>query len=260
MTTGIKTIGTAEPNTHSTGSNWSSLYKIGGLAALLAAVAALLDVLISGWVGGAIPEPSKGGAIAWFTLFQNNWFLGLYGLGLLNIIYNALMVPLFFVLYTALQRENQAYAALAALLLFIGVTVYLANNKAFPMLTLSRQFAMATDESQKSLLITTGQAMLAQAEDFTPGSFIGFFFSEMGIITLALVMLRSRLFSKVTAWLGLVGFVTLFIFTAWSTFLQVFYDLAVILGMVGGLFSIAWFILVSRRLFQIGRDVSQAEA
>jgi hypothetical protein len=124
------------------------------------------------------------------------------------------------------------------------------------MLTLSRQFAMAADESQKSLLIATGQALLAQAEDFTPGSFIGFFFSEMGILTMALVMLRSRLFSKVTAWLGLAGFVALFIFTAWATFFPVFYDLAVILGMVGGLFSMAWFILVGSRLFQLGQTAS----
>ncbi len=256
MTTGIKTSRMTILNAETTHSHWKSLYIIGGLAALFAAVAALLDVIISGWVGDVIPEPGKGGVIAWFTLFENNWFLGLYGLGLLNIIYNTLMVPLFCVLYAALRRENQAYAALAALLLFIGVTIYLANNKAFPMLALSQQFAMAADESQKSLLVAAGQVLLAQAEDFTPGSFIGFFFSEMGIIAMALVMLQSRLFSKVTAWLGLVGFVTLFIFTAWATFFKVLYDLAVILGMVGGLFSMAWFVLVGSRLFQLGRGVS----
>ena len=60
---------------------------------------------------------------------------------------------------------------LAAVILCLGVTIYIANNAALSMLTLSNQYALATSEAQKSQLVAAGQVLLAQAEDFTPGAY-----------------------------------------------------------------------------------------
>jgi hypothetical protein len=255
MITEIKSIRMAELNTETTDANWKGIYKIGGAAALLAALAALLDVIISIPLENTIPEPGTGSVVDWFTLFQNNWFLGLYGLGLLNIIYTAMLIPVFLALHAALRRVNQAYATLAIVLLFIGSTIYINNNAAFSMLNLSSHYTAATSEAQKSLLATTGQMLLAQAEDFTPNSFKGFFFSEAGCILMALIMLQSQVFNKLTTWLGFLGFALLAIFTTWATFVPVFYDAAVIVGTVGGFLSMLWFILVAHKLFQLGQII-----
>ena len=68
---------------------------------------------------------------------------------------------------------------------------------------------------------------------------------------MALVMLRSRLFGKATAWVGLLGFALMLVSTTWATFIPVFYDATVLVAMLGGLFCMAWFFLVARRLFQL---------
>ncbi len=73
---------------------------------------------------------------------------------------------------------------------------------------------------------------------------------------MALVMLRGGVFSRLTAWAGIVGFVFLFVFTVWATFVPVFYGAAMMAALVGGVSSMLWDILVARRLFQLGRGGS----
>lgn len=231
---------------------WRALYRVGGAAALISVLVVLLDIALTFLPGPATPEPGKGTVIDWFLLLQNSWFMGIRGLGFLNVVNTALAVPLFFALYGAHRRVNGAYAALAAILLLIGTTIYVANNAALPMLTLGGQYAAATSESERSMLTAAGQALLARSEDFTPGSFMGFFFSEVGQIAMALVMLRSEVFSKLTGWAGILGFSLLFTFTVWATFVPVFYDVAMMIAVVGGLSSMLWNILVARRLFRLG--------
>lgn len=234
---------------------WKSLYKIGGAAALVVTLVSLLDLLLTFLPAAATPDPGIGSVIDWFTLLRTSAFLGLRGLGLWNIITIASAVLVFLAIYVAHERRYPAAAALAALLLFIGATIYISNNKALPMLTLSNQYAQATSEVQKTQLLAAGQVLLAQAEDFTPGSFVGFFVVEIAEILMALLMLRSGLFGKVTAWVGLLGFVLMLVFTIWSTFIPVFYSAALLVAALGGLLSLVWFSLVSRRLFLFDRYV-----
>jgi hypothetical protein len=236
---------------------WESVYSLGGAAALVIILVSLLDIALTILPAGASPDPGKGSVIDWFTLLNQSGLLGLRGLGLWNIITSASAVLVFFALFGALQRDSLAPAALALLLICIGATIYIANNTALPMLTLSRQYALAASEAQKAQLLVAGQVLLAQAEDFTPGSFLGFFIPEVAEVLMALVMLRGRLFGKSTAWVGLFGFVMLMVFNIWSTFIPLFYNAALLVAMLGGLASLVWFFLVARRLFQLGRGVTQ---
>jgi hypothetical protein len=251
--------------TKTTASGWETLYQLGGIAALVIILVSLLDIIITFFPWGATPDPGKGTVIDWFRLIQANWFLGLRGLGLLNLLSTALAVPVFLALYLAGQpasdqleahrRQNQAYAALATLILCIGVTSYIANNSALSMLALSNRYGLATTEAQRSQLVAAGQVLLVQAEDFSPGAFAGFFFTEIAYLLMAAVLLRSRFFGKAGAWVGLTGFLLMLVSTTWATFIPVFYDATVLLAMFGGLFCMAWFFLVARRLFQLGRPV-----
>jgi hypothetical protein len=232
-------------------SNWNNLYKLGGSAALFSALVALTDIALTFFPAGAEP-PGTMTAVDWFQLFQDNWFFGLRNLGLLpNILNLSLSIPIFLALYEAHKHTNKAYAALAMVLSLVGTAVYLSNNAAFPMLALSTRYEAATTDAQRALLTAAGEAILARGEDFTPGAFLGFLFSEIAMIVMALVMLRGGIFSKATAYAGILGSLFLTLFTIWTTFIPQFFEISMIFALIGGLLSIAWNILTARKLFQL---------
>ena len=230
-------------------SSSKSLYRLGGVVALLVPLVALVDI-ITAMLQGEAAAPGTLSATQWFAIFQDNSFLGLSNLGLLNVIYNSLAVPLFFALYVALRRVDRTYAGLAAILLVMGATVYIATNTAFPMFALSGQYASATTEAQKTLIAAAGQAVLAR-EDLTPGTFMGFFLTEAAGIMMALAMLRSRIFSKWTAVTGLLAYGVLLLFSICAAFVPAAYGVTMIVGMIGGLGASAFYIMAARRLFQL---------
>lgn len=245
-------------NSEITEANWKSLYKAGGVAALLAVLVALADIALTFLPAGA-EQPGTMTAIDWFTLFQNNWFFGLRNLGLLpNILTLFLLIPVFLALYAVHRQINPAYAAMAMILSFVGSAIYLSNNAAFPMLTLSAKYASATTDTERLLLAAAGEAILAHGEDFTPGSFIGFLLGELAIIAISFVMLRGGVFGKSAARAGILGGVLLTLFTIWSTFIPILFEFSMLLAMTGGLSSIAWYILTARTLFGLSRTIPAA--
>ncbi len=132
--------------------------------------------------------------------------MGLRDLGLLNILFYALDIPIFFALFIAHRKSSQTLAALAMIVSFIGVAVFYATNRAFAMLDLSNQFALATSEAQRSILAAAGQAMLSVGQSHTPGTFLAFFLSESASLMVSAVMLRGKLFSKANVYVGFIGF------------------------------------------------------
>lgn len=233
-------------------SRWNGIYRIGGMAALSAVLVALIEITITFLPGG---NTSQETVLDWFMLFQENWFLALRNLGLLNIVLNTLAILTFLVLYAA-HRQNiyQPYAALAMIISFLGIGVFYATNRAFPMLDLSNQYAAATTDAQRTVLEAAGQAMLSVGQSHTPGTFLGFFLTEVAGIVISIVMLRSNVFSKTAAYAGLLGFGILLIFEFFSSFVSGLGNMTMMLAMLGGLSSMIWYILIARRLFQLGQN------
>jgi hypothetical protein len=227
-----------------------SICKLGGAAALLIVLTALIEILITFLPGGYTTAET---VIDWFVLLQNNPFLGLRNLGLLNIVMTALGIPMIFALYTVHRKGNQSFAALAMILSFIGVAVFYATNRAFPMLDLSVQYAAATSEAQRTILAAAGQAMLSVGQSHTPGTFLAFFLSEIAGILMAVVVLRGKVIKPAAAFAGMVGYGFLLIFEILSSFVPSSHNAILILAMMGGLSNMAWYILVARGLFQLGQ-------
>src|SRR5512147_2967181 len=97
------------------------LYRLGSMAALLIILTALLEIIITFLPGGYFSADTVSD---WFTLLQNNWFLGLRNLGLLNIVMTLLGIPMFLALYTSLRDVDRPYPALALILSLVGVAVF----------------------------------------------------------------------------------------------------------------------------------------
>jgi len=232
--------------------HWRRIYQLGGGAALGAVLISALEILITFLPGGNTTQET---ALDWLRLFQQNWFLGLRNLGLLNIFFISLGILTYFALYAA-HRDTpyRPYAALVASVSFIGIGVFLATNRAFPMLALSQQYTAATTDAQRAMLETAAQAMLVVGASHTPGTFLGFFLSESAGILISCVMLRSGIFSKVAALAGLLGFTMLLIFEITSSFVVGLSAVAMGLAMLGGISSMIWYILVARTLFRLARQ------
>lgn len=229
-------------------SNRKTIYRIGGLAALLTVVVAFGEMVITFLPGGNSPVET---VFDWFAQLQSNWFMGLRNLGLLNIVMFTFGIPMYFALFTAHRKEYKAIAALAMIFSFVSVAVFLATNRAFSMLELSGQYAQSTTEAQRSMFAAAGQAMLSVGRSHSPGTFISFFLGELAGILMSVVMLKGKIFSKTTALMGIIGFTLLSIFEVCTSFIPALQQIALIFAMVGGLLNIIWLILLGRRLFQL---------
>jgi hypothetical protein len=234
----------------------NGIYRIGGVAAL---VCALMYVIALGiYVPANRAGPPPGTVLEWFTTFQTNPLTGLFFLGLADIVIMILWGPLAFALYAALKQSSKSWAMVATAFVFVGMAVYLATNTAFSMLSLSRQYAAAATEAQKSVLLAAGQAMIAVSEG-TGGQYTGMPLAWLAGLILSIVMLRSRIFSKATAWVGILGLGLLLASIPFAGYTTTGPMTAVVSAIIavtyigGGLLSLAWYILVGLRLLKLGQ-------
>ena len=146
---------------------WNRLYKVGGVAAWIAVL------LFRRWLAAEFllfrgigiirfgPRTMPSSVIDWFTLFHTNRLVGLTFFNVFDMVNYLLVGLIFLALYAALRQVNRSYMTLATALALLGIAVYLASNQAFSMLTLSHQYAVATTDAQRSMLLAAGQALLA---------------------------------------------------------------------------------------------------
>jgi hypothetical protein len=225
--------------------SWKRLCTIGGITALISILLAPAEIVIGLFPGVQDTLARTVAVTDWFSLFQNHWFLGLRSLGLLNIAGALLFVPAILAICFVLRQDNEAYAALGGILFFIGIAVYLAGSRAFPMLLLSRQYASAATDAQRALLAAAGQAMLTEAESRS-----GLLLIESAFFTISAAMLESSSFSKVTACVGMLAGALMMV-------LEIAFipphgaGMAIAAG--GGLAMMTWSFLVGLRLLQLGR-------
>ncbi|MBP1464152.1 DUF4386 family protein [Candidatus Chloroploca sp. M-50] len=233
--------------------NWKSIYRLGAVAALLAVVFAVLEILITFVPGGERVAPELLTVPLWFARLQANPLLELRNLGLINIFLTMFGVLLSFALFAAHRTVNPGWAGLALVIAAIGGAVFFATNRSFAMLALSNRYATATDDAQRAALVAAGEAMLAVGESHTPGTFLAFALSLLASLLMAWVLLRGGIFSRASAYVGMLGFGFLLVFEILSVFVPALFDVAMIFAMIGGIASIVWYFMVARRLFQLAK-------
>ena len=231
---------------------WNSIYILGGVTTIIGLIGIMLDVIFGSVTGGnlsALPQT----AVERFTQFQTNPLLGLYNLDLLNIINQMILIPAYFALYAAHRKTNNAYALLALIIFLVGSTIFITTNSALPMLELSRKYASATTESQKTLFAAAGEAMLARGTHGSLGVFIGFLLPNIAGLIMSFAMLTGKVFSKVNSYFGIAGSALILLYIVLVTFAPNIKDMATAFAMPGGLLSMAWMVMFTIRLFQISR-------
>jgi hypothetical protein len=176
---------------------------VGGIAALMSAAMYFVGLLVYIPAYRAGPPPNS--VLEWFTLFQNSWLSGLFFLGLADIVIMVAWVPMSLALYTALRRSHKTWLTVATSFAFVGITVFLATNVAFSMHSLSIQYAEATTDAQRAGLLASGEALLS----VNAGAYMGMPLVWVVGMIFSIVMLRSNVVSRVTAYVGILGFALL---------------------------------------------------
>jgi hypothetical protein len=237
---------------------WTGLYTIGGAAALICAVMYLVTLAV--YIPANLASPPPETVLEWFTLFEESPIIGLFFLGLADIFIMILWGPMSLALCSVLKGSNRTWSLIAASFVFVGMAVYLATNTAFSMLSLSQEYAAATIEAEKSILLAAGQAMLAVSRG-TGGRYTGMPLAWLAGLILSVIMLRSRAFSKATAWVGILGLGLLVAgtpfgghYTATGTPTAVQSAMVAVQYVGGGVLSLVWYILVGFNLLKIGRS------
>lgn len=224
---------------------WRSIYRAGAAAAV--AVLALVPVQMFVFVWW--PPPSS--VADWFALFQRLPLVGLVDMDLLMIVDNLLLGLTFLALVASLAPANRALVAVAAVAELLAIAAYFASNPAFEMLALSRRYAAATTDVERVTALGAGEAMLAtwQGSAFNVSYLLGAAF----ILIISWVMLRSAVFGRATAFVGLVfGVLSLVPASAGRT--------GFILSLASLIPMWIWLILIARRLFQLGGARAPADA
>jgi hypothetical protein len=224
-------------------SNWSTLCRIGGIAALLLIVYSLATIVQMIVLGG---QPAS--AAQAFDLLQHHRVVGLLRLDLPTIAAMPLYYLLFLGLYAALRRSDQALALLATALAFVGVTLVLATPTALSMVPLSDRFAAATTDAARAQLLAVGEAIMAADIWHSTGAILGGILVQCGAVLISVAMLRGGVFSKATGWLGIVMHGLDLAHIVGGLFLPV--SGVILLAIAGPLYPI-WFFLVGRRLLQL---------
>jgi hypothetical protein len=123
----------------------------------------------------------------------------------------------------------------------VAIAAFFASNNAFSMLTLSRQYAAAPTEAERAVFLAAGQTMVSL---FSGTSYIVFtVLGSVAPIIISISILKYGVFSKTTAWMGIVANVLPF-----GLFID---QVGKYFGLLSVPFLIIWFLLTALRLFKL---------
>ena len=224
---------------------WKPLFKLGGVSALMMVGIIIVQMIVF----MSAPPPYEGGAAAWFTLFQNNKIIGLIDFELLMIIYVFFSLPITLALYVLLRRVSPSFTAIYIVLSLIGIMSFIAARPAFEMLSLSNGYAAASTDAERAVYLSAGETLLAV---FHGTAFqVSYILGSLGGLIISLVMLKTDVFSKTTAYLRIAS--SVFDFGLYVPVIGMY------ISIFSVLFLFIWDILVARRLFQLGRNESNKD-
>jgi hypothetical protein len=230
-----------------------NLYRLGAIAPLVTLSLYIIQTLVI-ILGDMFWEPFPTTVESWLQLFGRNKILGLFYLNALDIVSISLLGIMFLALYRALKAYDRVLMPIAAGFAFIGITVFTATRSlTLSVLGLSDQYAAASTETQKTLIAAAARVL--DALGIATPQTTGFFFMAAAVFILSLVIVKSGIFNRFTAYVGVLTAVITFISDAG---LLLFASVSAVLMGISGLFWLVWYMAVSIGLFKLagGKNTS----
>ena len=219
------------------------LYQLGGLTCMTLIAYSLITMLIMVGIGTP-PETIE----ECFSMLKENRLYGLLRLDILTVFVMPLYYLLFYSIYLALKDTNKELLSISTILVFAGLTLFLATPSVFSYLYLSDEYAKATIESDKNQLIAAGEAILASDMWHGTGAKIGGILMQLGALIISMIMLKSNVFNKLTAYTGIVTHGLDLAHIVIGFFLP---TVGIIIMAIAGPLYLLWFPLIGIRLFKL---------
>jgi hypothetical protein len=219
-------------------SRWKDLYKIGGISSIVIAVSILFAIV------AFFIWPYKGAFSSMESIFvtlQTDRLGGLISLDISMLLIAPVNILMFLAIYAALKRSNESVALIALVLALMAVVLVIVCRPLVELVSLSDRYAAATNVAEKMRYLAAGEVLRVQL-DGTAWIMQTVFFMLAGLMN-SLLMLHTRLFSKATAWLGIINSVV-----GLGFFLPTIGILLLFLNTIG---TIPWCILLARDFFRI---------
>jgi hypothetical protein len=226
-----------------TDSSQKTIFWIGGSTCMILIAYSLITLLTMSIIG-VPPETIE----QTFSMLQANRLHGLLRLDILTVFIFPLYYLLFYSLYIALYKTDHTLVTISTIFAFVGVTLLLATPSVFSYLYLSDKFAAATSDLQKSQLLAAGESILASDMWHGTGARIGGLLLQLGALLISIVMLKTNVFSRLTAISGIVthGLDVLHIIIGF-----VLPTIGSIIMFIAGPLYLLWFPLVGLGLYKL---------
>jgi hypothetical protein len=182
---------------------WRPLVRWGAVAAIVVLVMIPLQAAVF------LLSPPPTTVAGYFALFQANPLLGLLDLDLLLTLDYVVMIPFYLALFVLLRRREPSLALLALTLGLFSLALFFVSREAtFSMWQLSTQYAVA-DEAGRAALLASGQTLLTLYNGGTFG--LSYLLGAASTLMFSFAMLRTLLFGRAAAVVGLVTGVTMLV-------------------------------------------------
>jgi hypothetical protein len=234
-----------KPIHNSSNPNYQTLYTIGGIAAFLQLVVILAYGIIIAVLG---PKPTT--AEEFFNVQQNNTLAAVLRGDFLLLILIGLYLFTFSALYFSLRRVSPVFSALATLFTFIVVATTFATESTFSLLNLGDKFTAAVSEVERAQFAAAGEAVIASDMWNSSAAYMGGILLQGSGVMISVIMLRSKDFSKWTAYSGIITNSLDLIQHILHPFFPPFSS---VIMSIMGLFYFVWFPLLGRDLLRLGR-------
>lgn len=236
-----------------TGQGYSNaLCRVGAWSAGILFVYSLLTMAVLVWFGGA-PETAQ----QCFELIQKNVAVALLRLDVLTVLVMPVFCFLYAGLYAALRRACRLLAVSSLAAATIGMTLVLANSSATSLVYLSHQYAAATTDARRTLLLAAGEAVISNDMWHGTAATMGGFLLQLAGVLICVAILRSVVFSKAIGYTGVIAhgldLAHIVVGFFWPR-------VAVLALAIAGPLYLVWFPLVARRLSHLGQVPARAAA
>lgn len=215
--------------------HWHYLYRTAAIAGLITVALFLFQIVaFFAW-----PPPST--VAGHFDLLHSRVLVGLISLDFLIIVDEVLAIPICLALYLSLRHVHESLMLIATALSAASIVCFLVATPALNMLYLSQRYAVAATTVEREGLLAAGQAVLSSWMG-TPYQ-VGYVVGSIDMLLIGWVMLRSRIFSKTTAYVGIVA--SLVSFGVYVPKVGVFISILSVVGMQ------VWYVLMALTLLRL---------
>jgi hypothetical protein len=220
---------------------WKDLYRIGGISSIAVSILVLVAI-VAFFIWPYTPLEKTTAEI--FSVLQNDLLGGLISLDLLMLIISLINILPTLALYAALREVNESYALIALVLGLIAITTAIPARPLAEMAILSQKYAQAATETERALYLAAGET-LRILFDGTAWTVLSLFFAISGL-TNSILMVRSDVFDRRIAWMGIVttGLGLGFFIPAIGLFLL----------FANTILTIPWYFLLGRAFIRLGWD------